>query len=261
MEKSLLLEAIWAIVGHVEEVQSPMNLPGIFPVSKEWVRRFDGLDAAVEQLCKLLGIDINPGSRTAHAGDVLEQAIVWFRGYTNLKFRALTAEQAILAGVGDLMAIDNRSDWLHRMELTKIKAEIAASSRTEVVGLLRDPKPTVPVILLLSWRDIIDALGMPQGAESRRKIIRLNKAFRGPIKLGGKGQQPRVVREQLVDWWFGLADNAAQNEQRLAQDEQHLADVEATAAVQHDFGRYGTVFPAIGGEAKKKRSHKVAKHS
>lgn len=126
MQKGKLLKALDAIEAHVGSLE-PLDDPReLYPASHDWMARFDYLDAAVEQLCKVSDVTIERGADCPHAFDIIENATIVFRGTTNIKYRMLTVAQALSGGC-DLMAVANRSDWLRRMELVRLKAQIADS--------------------------------------------------------------------------------------------------------------------------------------
>jgi hypothetical protein len=101
--------------------------------------------------------------------------------------------------------------------------------------------------LLTGWRAICPALG--ENYANRKKIGSLNDRLVGPIINRGKGTQPMVYQDALLEWWNKLAIQAQEFENR--REGTRLA-VEA----QHEYGRAGTVAPEIGGGVKKRRRDK-----
>jgi hypothetical protein len=113
--------------------------------------------------------------------------------------------------------------------------------------------PLVPTRYLMSWREIIDALGLKNNEESRRQVRQLNQHYQGPIVLPtSRGKQPKVNKDKLLSWWNGL-------EQRFCESEKKQADAHATVQAQHGFGRNGTVVPEIAGHVRNRRGHKNAR--
>jgi hypothetical protein len=80
----------------------------------------------------------------------------------------------------------------------------------------------------------------------RANIKSLNKRFDGPITNKGKGTKPMVYRDELFQWWDGLATK----QQELTNQQQGRR---LMAEAQHNYGRSGTVAPEIGGSVKKRR--------
>lgn len=119
------------------------------------------------------------------------------------------------------------------------------------------PDPTQPAVdaqpkaRLFSWREILAALGVASGDESRRRIKRLNELRQGPIRTKGKGSQPQVERGALIEWWNRLEieaeDQANRREGRRLESE-----------AQYAYGRNGTVAPEIGGTIRARRRGKEA---
>jgi hypothetical protein len=64
--------------------------------------------------------------------------------------------------------------------------------------------PPAPAEYLLSWHDILAALGKRNSPEARRQVRRLNDQHLGPILFPRRGGQPRVERGELLRWWNGL---------------------------------------------------------
>jgi hypothetical protein len=99
---------------------------------------------------------------------------------------------------------------------------------------------------LLSWREILEAVRLPNNEVSRRRVRRLHTRFPGPISFPKKGGQPAVCMERLLEWWDGLEDLFHQSEQRQA-------DEKATLAQSYRYGKEATVFPEIAGHVRQRR--------
>lgn len=111
--------------------------------------------------------------------------------------------------------------------------------------------PTQPLEakrILLGWREILDALGRPQG--DKRKIENLNKKFGGPIASFGQGAGPRVAAETLFNWWNNLASEYEQKEENRAGRQR---DADASTRDRYLHGRSAEVVPEIGGHSSGKR--------
>jgi hypothetical protein len=103
-----------------------------------------------------------------------------------------------------------------------------------------------PATYLHGWAEILDALELPNNAEQKGLVRRLNQQFEGPIILPPKGGRPVVVKVKLLAWWNGL-------ERCFKEDQQKRSDQEATVASRHAYGRTGEVVPDIKGHVKKRR--------
>ncbi len=112
-----------------------------------------------------------------------------------------------------------------------------------------DDLTLVPKQRLFGWREILEALGMPNNDENKRRLERKNKLEGGPIPMKrGRGKRPEVDRDELLKWretW----------DERLAELEQRDADRTATVAEQSNYGRGGTVVHEIDGHVKKRRGN------
>jgi hypothetical protein len=146
--------------------------------------------------------------------------------------------------------LTQRLPWLREAAAHAIaETKLQADPPTEVLKPVIEPPNATPIKLLAGWREITDALGRPYA--DRKKIRSLNSRCGGPIKNRGIGTQPWVDRDDLIKWWNRLAEMADVAEDRRA-------DAQASAGIQHNFGRDGTVAPEIGGEVKKRRQRKPA---
>jgi hypothetical protein len=117
------------------------------------------------------------------------------------------------------------------------------------------PKPAAgsteekPIAWLVTWRDILICLGKHDNEEDKTQVRRLNDTRDGPIKIGGKGQQPIVDKVRLLDWWNRL--------DAVEQCQNRVRDTQATAAARHNYGRKGEVAPDLGGEVKQRRQDRI----
>jgi hypothetical protein len=121
-----------------------------------------------------------------------------------------------------------------------------AESKQVQATTARTPSP--PTQYLLSWRDILDAVGMPNNSENRVRVRNLNKEYEGPISLPRKGGQPKVVKDKLLIWWDHLEilfkTSGAGNNTKMS------------VETQYPYGKDGTVIPDISGHIKKRRRKK-----
>ncbi|MDZ4784055.1 MAG: hypothetical protein SGJ19_27720 [Planctomycetia bacterium] len=102
-----------------------------------------------------------------------------------------------------------------------------------------------PVARLFGWPSILDAVKQPN--ENKELVRKLNSEFEGPIKLGGRGSRPSVVKQGLVQWWNTL-------ESRMAELDAKKQNKGATLSAQYKHGRDGEVMaPEIRGSVKKGR--------
>ncbi len=108
------------------------------------------------------------------------------------------------------------------------------------------PKTCCPKKYLWNWREILDALGMPNDAESHRRVRDANTRFDGPITMPPKGGQPKVCKDSLIVWWNDL-------EERFRELDKRQSDKVATLAASYQYGKEATVYPDISGHAKKRR--------
>ena len=107
-------------------------------------------------------------------------------------------------------------------------------------------EPVEPKHYLLTWRAILEALNQIHTDESKERVRKLNEKYSGPIIMGGRGEQPKVTREKLLEWWNGL-------ESRFRELEARDRDRQATVESQYKHGRDATAVPEIGGHVKKRR--------
>ena len=110
-----------------------------------------------------------------------------------------------------------------------------------------DNSTLIPKQRLFGWREILEALAMPNTDENTGRIKRLNESDCGPITAKpGRGNRPEVDRDDLLKWW-------EQRKDRLTELEQRDVDRIATIAEQSNYGRSETVVHGIGGHVKKRR--------
>jgi hypothetical protein len=161
------------------------------------MRQFELLDAAVEQLCKLSGVSLERGPQSATASDIIAGTSFWIRGFTSLKFRLMTVEQAVTIGFAGA-TLANRSDWIRRMELVRIKAELAASPELTVEA----PPPFKPPFVLTDFQArIFDAL---KGVAMKKDKLAA-KVCRGEgTRLYRKNGIKELLKENLVCHKHGL---------------------------------------------------------
>lgn len=120
-------------------------------------------------------------------------------------------------------------------------ATLEANQRTGATAVSTPGKPRT---LLTGWHAITVALEMKYA--ERAKVKRLNGSCEGPIKDQGKGTQPKVYKDELIEWWNTMATR----QQELSN---QSAGKRLSAEEQHNYGREGTAAPEIGGGVKKRR--------
>jgi hypothetical protein len=101
-----------------------------------------------------------------------------------------------------------------------------------------------PRSLLLSWREILEALNLD--ASQQRRLLALNKRYGGPIILPSKGGQPAVDKDKLLAWWNQL-------EMQMRDRQRREVDEQASVEGQHPHGRQGTVVPEIQGHVRQRK--------
>jgi hypothetical protein len=105
-------------------------------------------------------------------------------------------------------------------------------------------RTSTPRQLLTGWHEIAKVLEVKY--QDREKIKSLNARCDGPITNRGKGTQPMVYRDKLLEWWNSMdiryQELANQREGRKLSTES-----------QYNYGRDGTVAPEIGGGVRKRR--------
>ena len=113
-----------------------------------------------------------------------------------------------------------------------------------------DQSPAAPKALLLSWREILNALKQPNDETKRRAVAHLNKNTNGPILFNGRGAQPTADKDKLLKWWNQYV------EKRYGELKQKREDASATVRSEYRQGsasREETVLPDIAGHVKKRR--------
>lgn len=81
--------------------------------------------------------------------------------------------------------------------------------------------------------------------------MRLSKTTDGPISPPGQGGKVKVVKADLIRWWNSLQER---HDESMAEATQAALDQKVTVESKHNFGRAGTVVPAINGAVKKGRN-------
>jgi hypothetical protein len=108
------------------------------------------------------------------------------------------------------------------------------------------PATMRPAVYLMNWPEILDAVGMANNDEMKRRLRSLNKKYSGPIQMPRQGGRPKVDKTKLLKWWNGL-------EERFRESAQKQVDARSTLQAQYHHGRDGTVFPEISGHVRKRR--------
>ena len=116
-------------------------------------------------------------------------------------------------------------------------AQLAAKSQSR--------EPAEPRKLLIGWHAITKALNMKH--DDRKNVAHLNRRREGPIVNKGRGTQPMVYTDVLVNWW----NNLAVMQQELANQRQ---GAKLSAEAQHPYGRGGAAAPEIGGGMRRRRA-------
>lgn len=121
--------------------------------------------------------------------------------------------------------------------------EITSQRESDPTPTGTPPEPKTPHKLLTSWREITDALDLQHNEQG--KVKRLNERYAGPIPKPVHDGQPIVDRDELINWWNGLAVQ-----------QQELANQRRGAELSGEsyaHGKSGEVAPEIGGGVKKRR--------
>jgi hypothetical protein len=142
--------------------------------------------------------------------------------------------------VGSYPRWHDRSDFDWDKAVEELRTIEAAADRPQ------EPGVGSPVEYLLSWREILDVLGMKNNTEERDKVRNLSDHYDGPILVPGRGSQPKVVKTKLLEWWNGLEIQweVGHNRER---------DSKPTASDRYSYGKDGTVVPDIAGGVKRRR--------
>lgn len=146
----------------------------------------------------------------------------------------------------DLSALQTVLDEMRVAMYRMAHQPVGDQEATQESNLPSTVEPTQPVPLLLSWREIADALGRPNTTEFQSALKRLNDQHGGPIVTTGRGAQPKVNRDRLVEWWNAL-------ETRLEELDGRKRDEAESVKSQHPYGSDGQVIPDIGGGVKRRR--------
>jgi hypothetical protein len=103
-----------------------------------------------------------------------------------------------------------------------------------------------PAVYLLSWGEILGAVGLKNNEQNRHRVRDLNAQYGGPIIRPPQGGQPKANKDKLLRWWAGL-------EERFREAERKDIDTRASVKERHNYGRAGEVVPNIGGHVTKRR--------
>jgi len=133
---------------------------------------------------------------------------------------------------GKTKRLGTRSLPILRAWLADVEADLGSGKPAEADQGARDVTPT-PVQYLISWREILIALGVKNNKEDQAKVRNLNKNFAGPIITPKQGAQPKVDRAKLIEWWNGL-------EQKFRDSGQRRESTDATVAGQHRYPKLRT---------------------
>jgi len=103
-----------------------------------------------------------------------------------------------------------------------------------------------PKTYVLNWREVLAALGRKNNVSERQLIKRLNDDYEGPIRIAGRGAQPKAEKQMLIEWWNHL--------EILFQDKAgQLEGASLNAKAHYRYGRSGVAAPEIGGGHKVRR--------
>jgi hypothetical protein len=157
-------------------------------------------------------------------------------------------------GFGDRLAEALLQQFPEEMEgvLARLPAAINRVEMQEQAGMgerKTGARGISPRKLLTGWHAITKALEIPYS--QRKDVKSLNQRLQGPIENAGRGTQPMVYRDDLVEWWNKL--DILQQERANQREGAQLS-----AEAQHNYGREGNAAPEIGGGVKKRRKDKRA---
>jgi hypothetical protein len=136
----------------------------------------------------------------------------------------------------------NFAEWESKLDAS-VTAPEAARRQAETADRGGDAKP---IKWLWSWREVFDALDLPNNEEQRRRVTHANDKFNGPIIVGGQGTQPKADKAKLIEWWNRL-------EIEFTNQRQGCQGAMIEAKEQHPYGKQGTVAPRIGSVKKRRR--------
>jgi hypothetical protein len=130
---------------------------------------------------------------------------------------------------------------------TLLESELAAAKNIKVPPV-QSANDVIPKKYLKNWNEILDCLEQKNNDENKRFVASMNEQYDGPIKLPGRGGQPKVEKTKLIEWWNHLETLwATQGQGR---------NTETTVDSNYQFGKRETVFPEINGHVKKRQSKK-----
>ena len=127
---------------------------------------------------------------------------------------------------GDVLIDQDKLD--HRVTMfAGVTAEFS-----EFCGDLEGQLNAAPKQYCMSWREILNTVGLTNTTENRNRVRGLNGLHAGPIICVGRGGQPKVNRVDLLRWWNSL-------EERWKELDDRDRDRAATVAEHHSYGRDG----------------------
>jgi hypothetical protein len=200
--------------------------------------------AAIYDTCVAGGVRIDPW------------AIFLLPAGADLSKQGQTAWWALKSRVPTLREHWSSHQAMIEVFLVEVERKLAASATADRTSQQPNAAGDVgsPKQYLLNWREILDALSLPNNEENRGRVRALAELRGGPISLPRKGGQPKVEKTKLIEWWNDL-------EHRFDESAQRICDRNATVETTHNYGRDATVAPEIQGGVKRRRqtSQKVQK--
>ena len=140
---------------------------------------------------------------------------------------------------------DEKFDWEPvRQELREI--EVAAVLAAAAGATARRAEPLQPKTYISGWNAILKRLGQKYSEAAKNLVARYNADYSGPIVTPRVGGRPEVEESALLEWWNSIY---LRFEELKNQREGAARD----AAASHNYGRTGSVAPAIAGEVKHRR--------
>jgi hypothetical protein len=150
---------------------------------------------------------------------------------------------------GAVGAAVSTPEWADAMKSLRATAEaILGDGGERQVAQQPNPPPDTPPVYLTSWREILAALNLKNNSTDQAKVRRLHKKFSSPIKFGGRGKQPFVVKSELLEWWNGL-------EEQMEESTRRQKDKRESVAENYAHGQRGEkVIPEIAGYERKRKN-------